>query len=185
MKFNMTILNIEMLYIRHAQKAYRNGGAVDYCLDPGLTDEGKDSARKKFQDYLFKYGVPNKIISSPFLRARETAQIAADVIMDQTGITVPLFCDVTIGEYLGHQCGKKLDDCVTPETMQYQPIPPEGWEQYKNRVKCHVRCSKRENCWIISHGLVIQTVASIFGTKVRRPSELHGIRVVDQTISVV
>lgn len=163
-----------MLYIRHAQKAYRNGGANEFSLDPGLTEEGKQRSRIKFHKLVVKYGVPSKIVTSPYLRARETAQIAHDVIFEETGHDIKIIHDPIIGEYLGHQFNRDIFQCLRPDTLNHNPIPPEEWEQYSARIYNHVKIAE-ENTWFISHGIVIQSIAYFNGKKIPYPSELGGI----------
>lgn len=162
-----------MLYIRHGPKLYKNGDSSSYPLDPPLTPEGKNTARNKFRSLLQRFGPPPKIVSSPYLRARETAKIAQDVIFEDTGKTVPIVYDSAIGEYLGHQknCDMKRD--LYPETLQLNPLPPETWNQYSYRVRTHFNKTKDDG-WYITHGLVINSIA-FFHKKKFYPSELEGI----------
>ena len=92
-----------MLYIRHGQKSYSNGKSTIYSLDPDLTENGRLQAYNKFKYLLNNFGIPKIIISSPYLRTRETAEIAKTVILEQTNIEIPIIYDSSIGEYLGNQ----------------------------------------------------------------------------------
>ena len=174
-----------MLYIRHGQKAYRNGESDKFYFDPPLTEQGKSTAISRFSDLLFKQGIPQRIISSPYLRARETAQIAHDVILQLTGASIPVSYDPLLGEYLGNQRKKELQDGVRPETLELQPIPPEEWRDYSFRVRRHLE--RAHDCtWYITHGVVIQSIAYFkSGKKLPQPSELTGILVEDNSITVV
>ena len=163
-----------MLYIRHAQKAYSNGAAKQFSLDPPLTEDGKAAAKLRFTELLERFGPPDRIIASPYLRARETAQIAADVILESTGRVVTITHNPSIGEYLGHHHKCNPDTDLHPETCIHDPIPPETWGQYSVRIRKYVN-SDSESGWYISHGVVIQSIAFFHGTKIQYPSELHGI----------
>lgn len=163
-----------MLYIRHSYKAYSNGKSNEYSLDPGLTDEGKKIAIQKFQQLLTEYESPSKIISSPYLRARETARIAHDVILEIKGKSVEILYDPLIGEYLGHHKNKDIQQCLRPETLIHNPTPPESWIEYSKRVRNHID-TKPSDCWVITHGIVIQSISYFNGNKVPHPSELTGI----------
>jgi len=169
-----------MLYIRHAQKSYSNGCSDEFPLDPDLTDKGRKDAKDKFKAILDKYGVPSKIISSPYLRARETAQIAHDVIKQITGKNVEIIYDSLIGEYLGHQRKKDINKCLRPETLAYQPIPPENWKQYSFRVRKYTNNtinneSSTLRLWYITHGIIIKSIAHFRGITIPYPKELEGI----------
>jgi broad specificity phosphatase PhoE len=170
-----------MMYIRHANKEYKNGGSTEFSLDPGITEAGRTTAQTYFTDLILTYGPPRLIVSSPYLRARETATIAHEVIQRLTGIDVTITCDAMVGEYLGHQTHRNIYKCLRPDTLQYQPIPPETWKQYGARIRSHIKTAKC-NTWYITHGLVIQSVAHFHGMKIDHPHELHGILLQDSTI---
>lgn len=173
-----------MLYIRHAQKAYNNGASEQFSLDPQLTEAGREASKAKFNYLVEHYGIPKKIICSPYLRARETAQIASEVILDLTGTKIEISCDPLIGEYLGHHKNKDINTCLHEETLIHNPIPQEHWKQYSSRVGKHVRAAK-PNIWYITHGLVIQSIAFFNGTKIPYPSELEGIRIEGNNITLI
>lgn len=173
-----------MLYIRHAEKSYNNGQSPQFPLDPNLTINGRCKAEDKFRELLHNYGIPSQIISSPFLRARETAQIAHDIILKETGTSINISYDRNIGEYLGHQKHIDIDTDVHPETLYLDPIPPETWKQYSYRVRNYIS-SPPKNGWYISHGVVIQSIAFFKGKKIAYPSELEGIWLQDNNVNLI
>ena len=181
----LILLYTNMLYIRHGLKAYRNGESDKFYFDPPLTEQGKSTAIARFSDLLFKQGIPEYIISSPYLRARETAQIAHDVILQLTGVSIGVKYDPLLGEYLGNQRKKDLADGVHPETLELQPIPPEEWRDYSARIQKHI--AQATDCtWYITHGVVIQSIAYLkAGKKIPQPKELTGILVIDNTINII
>lgn len=178
-----------MLYIRHAQKAYRNGNAKEFSLDPGLTEQGREAARNKFRELIRLHGIPSQIISSPYLRARETAQIAREVIAEANQSSVQVSCDSLIGEYLGHHRGIDLSQTLRPETLLHDPIPPEHWKQYSTRVRRHVKftCDTKlaGPIWYITHGIVIKSIAFFRGYEITYPCELSGIKIDDGKLSII
>jgi len=173
-----------MLYIRHAQKLYHNGGAVDFPLDPNITHAGKIKARERFIQLLNIYGPPTKIVTSPYLRARETAIIARDVIYENTGNLIDISYDPEIGEYLGHQKSRNIQTDLHQETLVHKPIPPETWNQYSYRIRKHI-ISSISGCWYITHGIVINSIVFFNKGKVSYPEELGGIFIQDGIISGV
>ena len=170
-----------MIYIRHAEKSYANGGNDTFPLDPPLTDQGIEAARCRFQHLFNTYGVPPRIVSSPFLRARETAYIAQNIIFDLIGCVVPVTYDSNIGEYLGHHMKKDINVCLCPETLALNPIPPETWKQYSQRMYIYVNSNPPDG-WYITHGIVIQSIAFFKGKTINRPLELHGIQIQDNEV---
>lgn len=172
-----------MLYIRHADKLYKNSKSSEFPLDPGITVDGKNKAKERFKVLLSKYGIPERIISSPYLRARQTAQIAQNVIYESTEQLIPIFYDSNIGEYLGHQKNINLKLGLRPETLNLNPIPHESWRQYKNRIYKYSKSLKLlNNEWFISHGLIIQSIAYFNNYKIKYPSELEGIYINNNNI---
>ncbi len=183
--FILFIYNIkDMLYIRHGQKSYRNGKSEKFSLDPDLTIEGKFLAKSKFQQLVKHHGIPIKIISSPYLRTRETSEIAQYVIFEMTGQLIEIVCDNMIGEFLGKQYNKKLSEYLRPETLAYNPIPSEYINEYETRIYKHIK-SAATNTWYITHGLNIKSIAACIGQKINYPHELCGIRIDENKITFI
>jgi len=172
-----------MLYIRHGQKSYSNRRSLIYSLDPELTQIGRIEAKDRFKYLLNKFGIPNLIITSPYLRTRETAQIAKNIIFKETGIDVPITHDSSIGEYLGNQHNVLLNSEVRPETLKYNPVPPETWDEFIKRVENHL-INKQFSGWYITHGLFIQKISSFLGFEIPYPKELSGIYVNNKEIKI-
>ena len=178
-----------MLYIRHAQKLYRNGRSSEYSLDPGLTEEGRQAAKLKFTALVQTYKLPSKIISSPYLRARETAIIAQDIILNLTGNFIEISYDPLLGEYLGpHHKHRNLNECLHAETLIHNPIPPETWDQYILRIAKYMETIQPDcwvNTWVVTHGLIIQSISSRSGMKISHPHELEGIYIDNGNITLI
>jgi len=166
--------NRKILYIRHAEKEYKNGKNEEFSLDPDITDNGKITASNKFKLLLEKYGPPEKIISSPFLRTRTTAEIARSVIIETTNIDIEIQYDNTLGECLKNQIDKDLNICLRPETLEHNPIKHMTTQHYNNVIYEHTKKSEY-NTWYITHGYNIYTVALIKNCKIKYPDELCGI----------
>ena len=170
-----------MLYLRHGPKAYANGKSSDYPLDPELTEAGKNLAYQKFHLLLQHYQPPNKIITSPYCRARQTASIAQSVILQLFSVYVPIIDDPVIGEYLGNSHQLNLENSVRPETFNKGPLLVEyNPRQFLARIKYHydsIEFTDKDNFWFISHGLFIQNLAKHHGINLLYPSELSGFYV--------
>jgi len=160
------------LYIRHAEKEYKNGNNDEFSLDPDITEKGKIDALNKFKLLLDEYGPPEKIISSPYLRTRATAQIAQSVILEQINLQIKIEYDNKLGECLKNHPNKDLTVCLRPETLIHNPIHPETNIQFNNRIYNH---KSKSNTWYITHGLNIYTIASMKKCKIKYPDELCGV----------
>jgi len=176
-----------MLYIRHSHKSYTNGSVSDFSLDPGLTEQGRKIAYSRFLEMIRIHGIPSRIISSPYLRARETSQIACDVLSQLFNISLDIIYDPNIGEYLGHHLTKDINICLRPDTLAHNPIPPEPWKFYINRVRRHVNTSLKYSglTWYITHGIIIKSVAFFHGYTIDYPKELSGIRIDGSIVSTI
>jgi len=145
------------IYIRHADKCYYNGSlsVSIYRHDSGITDLGRERARDLATKLISKWGMPKKVICSPYKRTRDTAQ----EMMLNVSIDVPLYCDINISEYLGNKRTEALD--VEEQTSCWNPPHPEFLWMMKERVKKHNDMFQSfdesdEVIWIISHGIIIQ-----------------------------
>jgi len=172
------------IYIRHAHKAYRNGDPpvpkdqvtsskdlkYSYAHDPPLTSEGKKEAAFLAEELLKKYPVPTLIITSPYLRARETAIIMARVIVKKySPASIQILCQNEISEYLGNHTEISLD--VSPGTARHRPPHPETFYRFRQRIRNHYSSWKRskEVIWVITHGVVINEIIRPFYSRQKVP----------------
>lgn len=176
-----------MIFIRHGEKEYKNGKCNLYPLDPDLTQEGKLMAYSKFSLLLATYGVPDKIIASPYLRTRTTADVARNLINDITGIQVEVIYDNYLSEFLKYDKYNNTDMemALRPETLQFNPMLPETHAEHKERMQ-DVLDTCIPNVWYITHGYNITTKAVAMGYKISYPQELCGIFIDDDhTITII
>lgn len=157
------------IYIRHADKAYKNMESELFKHDPGITQVGVERARNVALRLIKEYGKPTKIVSSPFRRARETAMI---MNMSLENPFEEIFIDPNLSEYLGNHNNVPLD--VTNATKIHNPPHPETFEDMKKRVKKHVeKMRKKQNkysknkeiIWFITHGLILKQICNSINLK--------------------
>lgn len=174
---------------------YKNGTKIstpehesgnNYTLDPGLTQKGKDMAYSRFQQLLGIYPIPTKIYVSPYLRTRETAEIAQKVILENYKTWVPIVVEVLASEYLNTKWKFAFPDGLTPETAEKNPQEPTTVQKFKSRVKKlvnkYANGSLNENVWVITHGFLVQTFCEILGARVDYPNILDGVCISDGCI---
>lgn len=171
-----------MLYIRHSEKQYKNGNSKTYQLDPDLTQYGKDLARARFRQLLEHNPVPSYIVCSPYLRTRQTALIAQDIILEQRKILVEIDIDSELSEYLNVNKQYNLEGAFYPETIN--PILPETKLQFKKRVQKQFN-SSNNNVWYITHGYNISTIANYLQQPIKYPNELGAIKIVNDYITII
>lgn len=158
-----------MLYIRHGEKTHPNDSTIEQGFDPPLTEEGKREAYDFFTNLMATIDTPPPLlVTSPYLRARETAVIAQECLSQRWG-HVPLTIDPLIGEYLGHQI-KVNSSHFHPDTWKHQPVIEHKWSQYLKRINRHMNTT--EPGWYITHGLVMVGIAHRCGERIKYPGYL-------------
>lgn len=156
------------VYIRHADKEYNNGKADLYIHDPSITENSETHCYLKACELISRYGLPFVIVTSPYLRTRETAVRMAEYIKTKYGINIPIKVDIRLSEYLGNRQTEKLD--VTDDTNKYKPPHPENFHEMDSRVRWHndIYCKLDEYpevVWFITHGLIINRIGNTMGFK--------------------
>jgi len=152
------------IYIRHAMKEYANG---EQGCDPPITEEGKEETIKIADKLYSAFGLPTVIITSPFLRTRQTALIIKNRLTKLSSQDIPLICDKKIGEYLGNQ-PLEIQAMLTKETLSYDPFIGENISSLLVRIREHndtLAALEKDDFtfFIISHGLIIKKLARFNG----------------------
>lgn len=151
------------IYIRHAEKTYPNGAVPPgtcFKFDPPLTAKGRQDTIELGKKLLELYGPPKYIVTSPYRRCRETADILRSLV---TG-SLPLYADARLSEYLGNHPDEVLD--VTPETKAFGPPHPETLSDYDLRINQHniefdIFDTSPEPVWIVAHGMTLSRLARL------------------------
>jgi len=170
-----------LLWIRHGEKKFKNGkGSPGYCdHDPPLKKNNDPNINIVGHSIFIRFGVPDKIICSPFLRTRETATSLQKFFSKYYSKDIEIEVDVNIGEFLGWIKPSGLKAQVTEETSTYIN-PLLGIEKIKDvreRSKNHIDSIRRtDNILIITHGIVIEFIHKhLTGEKLNKVKELSGI----------
>jgi broad specificity phosphatase PhoE len=173
-----------LIWIRHAEKLYNNekGPPNSKQHDPGiiLDEETMIHIDTLVEELIKKYGKPNRIITSPFLRTRQTSKLITEVLNVKYKIDVNIDTDIKIAEYLGfcNKDGKYNYADLEEETIQYFPSKVSLNE---NLISLHIRVenhinelyNSKENIWILTHGIVMCKIyEKLFNGKLRRPEPL-------------
>lgn len=154
-----------IIYTRHGLKQYNNGKAplgLPQHDSPLIPTEF--SRIENLQNKLLNlYGQPNRVMTSPFKRTRQTTEGLIQ------GLSVEPEVDSNIGEYLGNQkpIYTTIPD-VTETTSKYKlPKLGEKFEDMKSRCRNHLAAmgfiDKKPVpgvTWVVSHGLIIETIVA-------------------------
>ena len=180
---------MSITWIRHGEKQYRNGNAPEGChgYDPPLKTQVYNEFKELCDSIKTKYGVPKKIITSPFLRTRQTALSIANQFFATTNTKIPIFVDTDIGEFLGWRSptGEKADvDSVTRFFIE----PTLGTERIidvKERVQKHIdNIEKDTDILVVTHGIIIKFIhRHITNRKMSYVKELSGINLESDKIT--
>ena len=139
-----------IMYIRHGQQTNFKS------IDPPIK-QYKDDEVKIYFDY-------DIIISSPYLRCRQTANIINKK-------DVPIYIDTRLSEFHSTDRLKTLNKKFDTDTLKYGPISlAETWEQFTSRVEnFHTDIFDQlvnKKVLVVTHGLVVKHLEeTILGNK--------------------
>lgn len=172
---------MSLTWLRHGEKKYSNGHAPHghHNHDPPLKENVKSKIDKLSVNIKCKYGIPNIIICSPFLRTRQTAVFLKEKFENMSNKIIPIYVDSDISEFLGWNKPKGSRPDVDDYTEKFI-IPNIGTEKLKEvdlRVKNHLlQINKSDNIVIITHGIIINYIyQNMTHQKLGRVKELSGI----------
>lgn len=142
-----------IIFIRHGEKAYRNGRSAIYAHDPPLTKRGEDKCADVSTDIL-KYGTPNIVYSSPYLRCRQTMECLLKRAQSKPEIII----DNRIAECLVRQSYMQVHD----ETAKYNPPHEKDYRDVEKRIDDFYqdvsKGHKDKVIWVVTHGIVVNHV---------------------------
>lgn len=181
------------IWIRHAEKLYNNGRAVGKGKqhDPGIIDNLKTrNILYGLIDKLIKQlGVPEKIMTSPFLRTRQTTEIIIAYITQKYGWSPEVEYSEDISEYLGFCKNKNEKADLEEETLCHMNQPlliKEDITTLDTRVEKHIlNIHKNErNIWIVTHGIIMSKIFKFYNNfEPNRPEPLDYMALIKNKLS--
>lgn len=158
-------LNNKYFLLRHGQTIYqKEGREFNYPADSGavlsLTEEGEEMIRNSIQDLKktcdeqnFKIGL---IFASPYLRTKQSAKIASDILNIKKINYDERLIDIDLGEFMDKPMQEShafyLGDKIT---FDNKPKNGESWNDILKRVKSFLdeieQKYSNKNILIISH----------------------------------
>jgi broad specificity phosphatase PhoE len=159
-----------VVWIRHADKKFANrkGPKEAKQHDSPLKDDCDESINILTSELVKKYGIPDYILTSPFLRTRQTTEKMLDFISkNYKSYKIEIVYDKNISEFLGfqHPYGEEADvEEITKNLFAPGKILlGETLDELKLRTKKHVLSLNeyyQGNVWVITHGIVIKYISS-------------------------
>jgi len=178
----MSLYSKKIVWVRHAEKSYSNGRAPkgERQHDPGILNE-LNLINNLVDELIEKYGYPDRIITSPFLRTRQTTNVIKKRLQIRHNKLPLIEVSPLIREYLGF-CKNKNDYAdIDSETEKYLGGPiklEESIDSLQYRLQSHIRAiqSDTDNIWVITHGIVMSYIYKEFmGQEPERPKPLNYI----------
>lgn len=173
---------MSFLWIRHGEKKFVNGSGIEGYSnhDPPLKKDCEQKIIIVGHSTFVRMGVPDKIICSPFLRTRQTAEKLQKFFRENYKCRVEIEIDNTISEFLGWMKPKGKKAEIDDNTAGYiQPIlGSEKVSDVEKRVKEHLGriLQSNDRFLIVTHGIVIQFINKcLTGRKLYKVKELEGI----------
>jgi len=183
-------MNNNVIWIRHIEKLYKNGYAdkedeTQFQHDPGIKMDENTliNVENLVEELVLKYGIPKTIYVSPFLRTRQTTDLFLDVLSKNYDILPNVKHSTDIAEYLGFCRRSDIKEKAdlhpsTKKHFNFNVYLGESLKHFKERVKSHLETIKYkdENIWVITHGLVINTIYNVINCEsIGRPKPLEYI----------
>ena len=155
---------MSITWIRHAKKKYKNKDNLgEYKHDSTVIDNCEKDIENLCIKLILENKVPDKIICSPFLRARQTT----DMIVGLLKLNIPIEIDTTISEYLGwiEPKGKMADVDATTRRYITPKLGEEKLKDVQKRVNTHIKSvnilkysNPCQNILIVTHGIIISKI---------------------------
>lgn len=137
--------------IRHGELEYpRNnlGQRLLYGPDVPLSDKGRRQIQELSERFVHKGRKLEKIYTSPFRRAVETAEIFASRLQLSDPVRILEFQDISPGSMVG----KLLDDVIQGRLQEYGETHFEVLERMMKGLQQVVEKEKERSIAIVSHG---------------------------------
>jgi len=166
-----------LIFLRHGPKQYKNNhNPPNYPAHDSPLVWGTEKDIKIKLDYIREnFGAPEKIVSSPYKRARDTARYF-------TGKDDKIYYEKQIGEYLGWQkpIGSKPD--VFPETAELisDKLGTETLKQARTRIiEYYKKVDDTQNTLFITHGILISYLYNFLTNTYHDFGNLKGFIITD------
>lgn len=152
-----------VLYVRHSDDSRRRQESqVIHRDDLKLTQKGRSLARKTSRYLIGKYGQPDIIYLSPFMRSKETLGQMQKYFTKKPIVKF----DNRLSRFFSKK--EKEDPSCFTETFAHNIPIQENWHQFKQRVQYHLRemyekdyIHSKKVIWCITHALPFIQVADI------------------------
>jgi broad specificity phosphatase PhoE len=154
---------VKIVLIRHAEKLHES--TLQYYDSPIRKSEWY-RGETLLQNYIMKHDIqPTKIISSPYLRTRETATILSRI----TGLDIEV--ENGFSNYIGPRKSFN-NEAFHESTLRYKPSRPETKSEFHKRIREALtslieESTEDETIWVVTHRFVISSCVTSINPKLR------------------
>ena len=164
---------LRLLLLRHAQSTWNAEGRWQGHADPPLSAEGKQTAKAAAP----QYSQISRVVSSPLVRATETAEIIAESSGTSHVATNPDLTERDLGEWTGLTRSEVEERWPGYLSAHKWPESAETTEAFRKRVleAIHSIAGEfEEDVLVVAHAGVIITLEQSLGVPWRRIGNLCG-----------
>jgi broad specificity phosphatase PhoE len=153
-----------LILVRHGESEGNRDRTFTQNADVALTPVGREQARAAAHRMVPRYG-PSRIVASPYTRARQTAEIIADVL----GLSIELdaaFREQSFGVFAGQPYDALLSDAAYHDGPRWNWRPEGGeslndvYERVVPALDRVARAAAGQDVVIVSHGGVMLTMCA-------------------------
>lgn len=151
-----------LIYIRHSDDSKKYQEGIYHRDDAKITKRGRMLAQKISNELINKYGHPDIIYLSPFMRTKQTLE----EMKKKFKKNVEIKYDNRLSRYFSSK-EKKNPSCFT-ETFNHDVPIYENWDQFRLRVNknfkqmLHRKYTESDKVvWCITHALPFKQIAEM------------------------
>lgn len=151
--------------LRHGQSEANHAGILQGQIDSPLSEAGRGQARRVAQEWLANDVRFDHIVSSPLLRARQTAEIVAEILDANAKIEIdPVWMERAFGDLEGKTFSQIQQ--IEPPVDYFHPFEPIGGDG-ESQLDLYLRAARalqklvrspNTRILVVSHGALIGKV---------------------------
>jgi len=157
-------------FIRHGEKQYRNKDRVSpRCkqLDSPLKQNAHIALIDTIEKFLQRnnHVLPSKIVCSPYLRTRQTAEIIRDYIFEKYNVYLEIGYNFMITEYLGQQnMDRPMSELFSASTLKLFKPSKCSLDVFRSKLRIFCDNIKQypDHTLFVTHGYCIYNIKESF-----------------------
>lgn len=147
---------VDWVIFRHGAKQ-RESESKDFLPeDPPLLPGQEEGFLRLAEEILKEVGTPDLIVTSPYLRTRETATLLSKAFPEPPTIVV----DPDLGEYLGY-LPDPLEIKLSEDTQKHKPPTEFNYTALRKRLASFLERYKDRRVWVVSHRIPLMELSRL------------------------